>query len=156
MLLSLKPGWPDPFQGIKNPQIGSLSYLSSVQFSRSVVSDSLWPHGMQHARPPCPSSTPRFTQTHAIQPLYPLSSPSPLAFNLSQHPGLFKWVSCSFASGGQRIRVSPSASFLPMNIQSWFSLGLTGFISLLSKVLSRVIFSTTFWKDQFFGAQPSL
>ena len=71
----------------------------SVQFSHSVVSDSLRPLGLQHARPSCPSPTPRFIQTpvhwvgDAIQPSHPLSSPSPPAFNLSQHQGLFKWVS---------------------------------------------------------------
>ena len=69
-----------------------------VQFSHSVVSDSLRPYGLQHAWPPWPSPTPEFTQTHvhwvsdAIQPSHPLSSPSPPAFNLSQHQGLFKWV----------------------------------------------------------------
>ena len=74
---------------------------SSVQFSRSVVSDSLRPHESQHARPPCPSPTLEFTQTHvhwvgdAIQPSHPLSSPSPPVLNLSQHQGLFKWVSSS-------------------------------------------------------------
>jgi len=73
--------------------------FSSVQFSCSVVSDSSWCHGLQHARPPCPSPTPGFTQTHvylvgdAIQPSPPLSSPSPPTFNLSQHQGLLKWVS---------------------------------------------------------------
>ena len=72
----------------------------AVQFSCSVVSNSLRPHGLQHTRPPCPSPTPRVTQTHvhwfsdAIQPSHPLSSPSPPTFNLSQHRGLFQWV-CS-------------------------------------------------------------
>ena len=71
------------------------------QFSCSVMSDSLWLHGLQHARPPCPSPTPGVYQTHvhwvsdAIQPPHPLLSPSPPALNLSQHKGLFKWVSCS-------------------------------------------------------------
>ena len=75
--------------------------IYSVQFSHSVVSDSLCLPGLQHARLPCPSPTPEFTQTHAhwvgdaIQPSHPLSSPSPPAFNLSQHQGLFKWVSSS-------------------------------------------------------------
>jgi len=75
--------------------------FSSVQFSRSVMSNSLWSHGLQHARPPCPSPLPEFTQTHVywvgdtIQPSHPLSSPSPPAFNLSQHQGLFKRVSSS-------------------------------------------------------------
>ena len=72
---------------------------SSVQFSRSVMSNSLWPHELQHARPPVHHQLLEFTQTHvhwvgdAIQPSYPLLSPSPFAFNLSQHQGLFKWVS---------------------------------------------------------------
>ena len=72
--------------------------ISSVQFSRSVMSNSLWPHGLQHARPPCPSPTPRVYShscplSDAIQPSHPLSSLSPPTFNLSQHQGLFKWVS---------------------------------------------------------------
>ena len=74
--------------------------FNSVQFSHSVVSDSLWPHESQHARTPCPSPSPRVqTRVHrvrdAIQPSYPQSSPSSPAFNLSQHQGLFKWVSFS-------------------------------------------------------------
>ena len=75
--------------------------FSSVQSSHSVVSDSLRPHEPQHARPPCPSPTPESTKTHvhrvgdSIQPSHPLSSPSPPALNLSQHKGLFKWVSSS-------------------------------------------------------------
>ena len=75
--------------------------VSSVHFSRSVVSDSLWPHESQHARPPCPSPTPEFTQTHihhvsdAIQPSHPLWSPSPPAPNPSQHQSLFQWVNSS-------------------------------------------------------------
>ena len=72
----------------------------SVQFSHSIMSDSFWPHGLQHTRLPCPSPTPGACSTHvhrvsdAIQPSHPLSSPSS-AFNLSQHQGLFKWVSSS-------------------------------------------------------------
>ena len=98
---------------------------------------------------------PELAQTHvhwvsdAIQPFHPLSSPSSPAFNLSQHQGLFQWVSSS-PSGGQSIGVSASTSVLPMNIQDWSPLGLTGWISLLSKGLSRV------QKRQFFGAQLSL
>ena len=74
-------------------------WFNSVGFSHPVMSDSLQPHGLQHDRPPCPSPTPEFTQTHvhwlgdAIQPSHPLSSPSPPTFNLSQHQGLFQWVS---------------------------------------------------------------
>ena len=96
---------------------------------------------------------PEFAQTHvhgvgdAIQPSHPLSSPSLPAFNLSQHHGLFP-VSPFFPSGGQSIGVSAS-SVLPMNIPDWFPLGLTGWISLLSKGLSRVFFNTTVQKHQF-------
>ena len=93
---------------------------------------------------------PEFTQTHvhwvsdAIQPSHPLSSPSPPAFSLSQHQGLFKWVSSSHR--GQSIGVSASVSVLPMNSQDWFPLGWTGWISLLSKGLSRLFSSTTQFK----------
>ena len=130
----------------------------NYQFSRSVVSDSLQPHGLQHARPPCPSPTPGPTQTHvhwvsdAIQPSRPLSSPSPPTFNLSEHLGLFQWVSSSHqVSTG----VSTSVSVLPTNIQDWFPLGWTGWISLYSMGLSRVFSNTTVQKHQFFCAQPS-
>ena len=130
------------------------------QISRSVVSDSLPPHESQHARPPYHHQLPEFTQTHvhwvsdAIQPSHPLSSPSPPAFNLSQHQGLFKWVSS--ATGGQSIGVSVSASVLPMNIQGWFLLVLTPVISLLFKGLSRDFSRTTIKRYQFFGTQPTL
>ena len=99
---------------------------------------------------------PQFAQTHvhqvsdAIQPSYPLSIPSPPAFNLSQNQGLF------FTSGGQSIGASALASVLPMNIQDWFPLGLTDWISLQFKGLSRVFSSTTVQKHQFFRAQLSL
>ena len=86
----------------------------------------------------------------AIQPSHPLSSPSPPAFNLSQHQGLFKWV------GGQSFGVSASASVLPMNIQDCFPLGWIGGISLQSKGLSKVFSNTTVQKHQFFSAQISL
>ena len=83
------------------PYINTLVVISSVQFSRSVVSDSLRPYELQQARPPCPSPTPEFTQTHihrvgdAIQPSHPLSSPSPPAPNPSQHQSLFQRVNSS-------------------------------------------------------------
>ena len=105
------------------------------------MSNSLWAHGLQHARLPCPSPPPRACSnsfhwvSDAIQPSYPLSPTSP-ALSLSQYQGLFP-VSCLFASGGQSIRAS--ASVLPMNIQGWFPLELTGLISLLSKGLSRIL-----------------
>ena len=105
---------------------------------------------------------PEFTQTHvhwvsdAIQPSHPLSSLSPPAFNLSQHQGLFQWVSQFFASGGQSIGVSASASVLPGNTQDWSPLGGTGWISLQSKGLSRVFSNTTVQKNQLFSTQFSL
>ena len=103
---------------------------------------------------------PELTQTHVhqvsdvIQPSHPLSSPSPSAFNLSQHQGLFKWVS-SLHQAAISIGVSASSSVLPMNIQDWSPLGWTGWISLQSKGLSRVLSNTTVQKHKFFVAQPS-
>ena len=112
---------------------------------------------------------PKLAQTHvhrvgdAVQPSYPLLPPPPPAFHLFQHQGLFQWVrsfplSWLFASGGQGIGASASAlaSVLPMNIQDWFPLGLTGLISLLSKGLSRVFSNTTVRRHQFFGTQHFL
>ena len=90
----------------------------------------------------------------AIQPSHPLSSPFPPAFNLSQHQVFFQ-MSRFFVSGGQGIRVSALASVISMNIQGWFPSGWTGLISSQSNRLSRVFSSTTVWKHQFFGAQPS-
>ena len=85
---------------------------------------------------------------------HPLSSPSPLAFHLSQHQGLFQWVS-SLPQLGQSIGISASASVLPMNVQNWFPLGWTGLISLLSKGISRIFSNITVQKYQFFSTQPS-
>ena len=139
----------------------SIQYLStSVQFSRSVVSNSFRPHESQHARPPCPSPTPEFTDTHvhwvsdAIQPSHPLSSPSPPAPQSLPASGSFP-MSQLFARGGQSTGVSASVSVLPMNTQDWSPLGWTGWISLQSKGLSRVFSKTTVQKHQFFSAQPS-
>ena len=132
----------------------------SVQFSCSVVSNSLGPHGLQHARLPCPSPTPGACSNHicwvsdSIQPSHPLSSPSPPALNLPAS-GSFP-VSQLFASGGQSIGVSASTSVLPMNTQDWSPLGWTGWISLQSKGLLRVFSNTTVQKHQFFGTQLSL
>ena len=102
-----------------------------------------------------------FTQTHvhwvgdAIQPFHPLSSPSPPAYNVSQHQSFFT-MSQFFASGGQNIGVSAWTSVLPMSIYDWSSLGWTGWISLQSKGLSRVFSNTTVQKHQFFSAQLSI
>ena len=126
-----------------------------------VMFDSLCPHGLQHARLPCPSLSPRVCSNSCplSQWCHPTISSSAACFyscsNLSQHQGLFKWVSWP-ASGGQSIGASTSASVLPMNIQGWFPLGLTGLIFLLSKGLSRVFSSTTVLQHSaFFMVQLS-
>ena len=122
--------------------------FSSVQFSHSVVSSSLWLHGLQHARLPCPSPTPGVHSNSCALSrwCHPTISSSvvPFSSNLQSFPasGSFP-MSQFFASGGQRIGVSASASVLPMNIQDWFPLGWTGWISLQSKGLSRVFSNTT-------------
>ena len=111
-----------------------LSVITSVLFSRSVMYDSLWPHGLQHARFPVHHQLPELAQTHvhwvgdAIQSSHPLSTPSPPALNLSQHQGLF-YESVPHISTG----TSVSAPVLPMNIQDWFPLGLTSLMSLQSR-----------------------
>ena len=132
----------------------------SVQFSRSVVSDSLQPHELQHARPPCPSPTPgvysnscplsRWCHPAISSSVVPFSScpqslPASGSFPMSQ----------LFASGGQNIGVSASTSVLPMNTQDWSPLGWTSWISLQSKGVSRVFCNTTVQKHQFFGTQLS-
>ena len=135
--------------------VGSQWVIISVQFSHSVVSNSLCdPMNCSMPGFPVHHQLPELAQTHvhwvsdAIQPPHPLSSPS-LAFSLSQHQGLP--MSQFFASGGQIIEASASASVLPRSIQGWFPLGLTGLISLQSKGLSRVFSNTTIQKHQFFG-----
>ena len=133
--------------------------FSSVQ--SSVLSDSWWPHGLQHARPPCPSAIPRVYSNSS--PLsrwcHPTISSSvlPFSFFLQSFPtsGSFQ-MSQLFTSGSQSIGVSASTSVLPMNIQDWFPLEWTGWISLQPKGLSRVFSNTTVRKHQFFSAQPSL
>ena len=135
------------------------SHLSSVQFSRSVVSNSLRPHGLQHTRLPCPSPTPgAYTNSCSLsQWCHPIISPSvfPFSSHLQSFPtsGSFP-MSQPSTSGVQSIRTLASASVLPVTIQGWFPLGLTGLISLQSKGLSRVFSSTTIQKHQFFGTQP--
>ena len=137
-----------------------LIQFSSVQFSRSVVSDSLWPHESQHARPPCPSPTPGvYTNSCPSSRWYhPAISSSVVPFSSCPQPfpasGSFP-VSQLFTSGGQSAGVSASASVLPMNTQDWSPLGWTGWISLQSKRLSRVFSNTTVQKHQFFSTQLS-
>ena len=138
-----------------------LCVCKSVQFSRSVVSDSLQPHEPQHARPPCPSPTPG-VQPHPC-PLswwcHPIISSSVVPFSSCPQSfpasGSFQ-MSQLFASSGQSIEVSASTSVFPMNIKDWFPLGWTGWISLQSKGLSRVFSNTTVQKHQFFCTQLSL
>ena len=133
---------------------------SSVQLSRSVASDSLRPHGLQHTRLPCPSQTPRVYSNSCpmSQWCHPTISSSVIPFScLQSFPALGPFpMSQFFASGGQSIGTSALASVLPINIQEWFPLGWTGWISLQSKGLSRVFSNTTVQKHQFFGAQLSL
>ena len=134
--------------------------LFSVQFSCSVVSDSLWPHESQHTRPPCPSPTPgvhsdsspsspwcHLAISSSVVPFSscPQSLPASKSFPMSQ---LFGW-------GGQSTGVSASASFPPKKSQGWSPSEWTGWVCLQSKGLSRVFSNTTFQKHQFFGAQLS-
>ena len=135
--------------------------LCSLQFSCSVVSDSLWPHGLQHTRPPCPSPTPRVYSNSC--PLsrwcHPTTSSSVVPFSscFQSFPasGSFQ-MSQLFASGGQSTGALASVSVLPMNTQDWSPLGWTDWISLQSKGLSRVFSNTTVQKHQFFSVQLSL
>ena len=121
----------------------------------------LWPHGLQHARPRCPSPTPGVCSNSSPSSRWrhPTISSSvvPFSSRLQSFPASGSFLmSQFFTSGGQSIGVSASAWVLPMNIQDWFPLGCTGFISLLSQGLSRVFFNTTEQKPQFFSAQLSL
>ena len=131
------------------------NFFFVIQFSCSVMSDSLWPHGPQHVRLPCPSQTPRVHSNSCplSQWCHPTISSSvvPFSFFLQSFPasGSFT-MSQLFVSGGQSIGVSASASVLPMNIQDWFPLGWTDLISSQSKGLSGVFSNTTVQKHQFF------
>ena len=126
----------------------------NLLFSCSVLSDSLWPHGLQHARLPCSSPSPRVCSDSCqlSRWCHPTVSSSVVPFSscLQSFPasGSFP-ASHLFASGSQILGASASVSVLPVNIQSWFPLGLTGLISLLSKGLFRVFSSATVWRYQF-------
>ena len=152
MVVSLKNTYADALR---------LTLSLSVQFSCSVVSHSLRPHGLQHAKSPCPSPTPGTCSNPC--PLSSWCHPNisssviPFSSHLQSFPasGYFP-VSKLVTSGGQNIGASASASVLPMNTQDWFPLGRTGWIFLQSKGLSRVFSNTTVQKHQFFGAQLSL
>ena len=138
-----------------------LTLFSSVQFSCSVMSYSLQPHCLQHARHPFPSPTPGADSNSCPMHrwCHPTISSSVVPFSscLQSFPasGSFP-VSQFFASGGQSTGVSDSTTVIPMNIQDWFPLGWTGWISLQSKELSRVFSNTTVQKQQFCSAQLSL
>ena len=134
---------------------------SSVQFSRWVVSDSLWTHESQHASPPCPTPTPG---------VHPNSCPLSQWCHLTISSSVIPFSSCPqsfpasgssqmshlFSSGGQSIELSPSASVLPMNTQGWSLSGWTGWICMLSKRLSGVFSNTTVQRHQCFCTQLSL
>ena len=156
------PGFKDTHLSLRSKTF--IEYLllkmKSESVSHSVVSDALGPHGLQHTRPPCPSPTPgvctnsrplswwcHLTISSSVVPFFSClqSFPTSGSFQMSQ----------LFASGGQSIGVSASASVRPMNTQDW-SLGWIGWIALQSKGLSRVFSNTTVQKHQFFGAQLSL
>ena len=134
--------------------------FSSVQFSYSVVSNSSWPHGPQHARPPCPSPTPRvysnssplswWCHTTISSSVIPFSS----CFQSFSASGSFQ-MSQLLASASQSVEVSVSTSVLPMNTQDWSPLGWTGWISWQPKGLSRVFSNTTVQKHRFCSAQLS-
>ena len=146
------------FTKIKQP---GLVFLWVSKFSRSDMSDSLWPHGPQHARPPCSSPIPGVYSNSCplSQWCHPTISSSVITFSscLQSFPASASFqMSQFFSSGGQSIGTSASASVLPMNIQDWFPLGWTGWISLQSKGFSRVFSNTTVQKHQFFSAQLSL
>ena len=151
----------DHFKSLFGICYNIFSVISSVQFSHSVMSDSLRPPWTSARRPPCPSPTPgvhpnpclssqwyHLTISSSVIPVSscPQSLPTSGSFQVSQ----------LFASGGQSIGVSASASVLPMNTQDWSPLGWTGWISLKSKGLSWVFSNITVQKYQFFGAQLSL
>ena len=133
---------------------------SSVQFSHSIMSNSLWPHRLQHTRLPCPSPTPiAYSNSYLLsQWCHSIISCSVIPFSsyLQSFPASGSFPVSQFSSDCQSIRASASASVLPMTIQDWFPLGWTGWISLQSKGLSRVFSSTKVQKHQFFGAQLSL
>ena len=133
--------------------------LTLLLFSHSVMSNSLQPHGLQHTRLPCPSPSPGACSNSCplnrwCQPTIS-SSVVPFSSCLQSFPASGSCLMCLvFTSGGQSMGVLASSSILPMNIPCWFPLGLTGFISLQSKGLSRVFSNITFQKHQFFSAQP--
>ena len=144
------------------PHAATKTWCSQIdvrQVSRSVVSNSLRPHGLQHTRLPCPYTNPqsllKLMSIELVMPSNHLIVYVPFSSCTQSSPGSFP-MSQFFASGGQSIGVSASASVLPVNIQDWFPLEWTGWISLQSMGLSRVFSNTIVQKHQFFGTQLSL
>ena len=134
--------------------------FSSVQFSHSVVSDSLRPHEPQHARPPCPSPTPGVYPNPCPSSWWCHPTISSFVIPFSSCPQSFPasgslQMSQLLASGGQSTGVSATTSVLPMNTQDWSPLEWTDWISLQSKGFSRVFSNTTVQNHQFFGTQLS-
>ena len=177
--IEMKESFLNPFMENWKPEVSRLDfsvqifwYLYTIlvsfpfvfqlsQFSSLVMSNTLWPHGMESSRPPCLSPTPRVCSNSCQSRwwCHPTISSSVVPFSscLQSFPASVSFpVSQLFTSGGQSIGVSASASVLPMNILDWSPLGWTGWISLQSKGLSRVFSNTTVQKHQFFGAQLSL
>ena len=152
----ITPSWSSgSWRSFLYSSVYSCHYNNSVQFSCSIMSDSWQSHKPQHARPPCPSPTPRVypnscplsrwchpTISSSVVPFsfHPQSFPASRSFPMSQ----------LFASGGQSIGASASTLVLPIYIQDWSPLGWPGWISLQSKGLSRVFSNTTVQKHQFF------
>ena len=138
----------------------TVSKFSSVQFSHSVVSESLWPHELQHARPPCPSPTPRIhSKSHPLSRCCHSAILSSVVSFFSCYQSLpasesFP-MSQLFPRGGQSIGVSALASVFPKNTQDWSPLAWTGWNSLQSKGLSRVFSNTTVQKHQLFNTELS-
>ena len=136
--------------------LSTFSQFSSV----AVVSNSLWPHGLQRTRLPCPSPTPGACSNSCPSSrwCHPTNSPSVIPFSscLQSFPASGSFLRCQFFWWGvENIGASASALVLPINIQDWLPLRLTGLISLQSKGLSKV-YNTTVWKHQFFSPQASL
>ena len=158
LLWPILNSWPC-LLSVKKKKDEICSWLS-LQFSCSVMSDAWQPHEPQHTRPPCPSPTARSysNSSPSSQWCHPTISSSVVPFSslLQSFPASRSFqMSQLFASGGLSIGVSASTSVLPMNIQDWFPLGWTGWISLQSKGLSRVFSNTIVQKHQFFSAQLS-
>ena len=153
---AIKPTFP-AWQADSLPLGNPLLFL----FKQPVMSDSLWPHVLQHTRPPCPSPSPRVCpSSHSLpQSCHPaiLSSEAFFSFCPQSFPasGTFA-MSHLFASDDKNTGASAQVLVLPVNIQGWSLLRLTGLISLLSKGLSVVFSSTTVWRYQLFGTLPSL